>query len=86
MSVYTALLAELFTAISAMLPGVETSHPEIVPSREQKRNSAGLPSFNMKLPAGVPVVATVPVGEPVPMPDAAGMVTLNATLPDASFT
>jgi hypothetical protein len=40
----------------------------------------------MKLPAGTPTVTTVPVGEPVPVPDADGTVTLNATFPDASFT
>jgi hypothetical protein len=88
MSVYTAFLVELFTAISATLPEPDrvTSQPEMVPSSEQNRNAAGQPSESTKLPEGAAVVTTVPVGDPVPVPDAGGIVTLNATAPDALLT
>src|SRR4051794_5244786 len=85
-SVYAALFAERFTLVSATLPTEFRFQPEIVPSREQNRKTAGWPFESRKLPAGAPETNTVPVGEPVPVPDAGGMVALNWMLPEASVT
>src|ERR1700722_12131665 len=84
MPVYS-LPAALFTAITALSP---EDHPEIVPSIEQNRNAGEDLSGSANSPAGTMFgsIYTVPVGEPVPVPLAGGMVTWKLIASPADVT
>jgi hypothetical protein len=55
-------------------------HPEIVPSRVEKRNEALVP-LGKRRPVVEPPDVTDPAGNPVPVPDAGGTMTLNEIAP-----
>src|SRR5579863_6152439 len=76
--VYSAPAAELSTITTALPLFTPGFHPDIVPSKVSKRNTAGLPVVNAK-----PVVLfqTVPVGLPcVPPVLEGGMVTTSGIM------